>query len=183
MDPFKSVSKKTLSESASASQKLKNVVFIQALILMMIGCVSVGLNDTKVQRSTKVRFSAPGGAFTEKRSDSLDHLWENSKNGNSISFMSDCSDTTDPSLESIQQGILHGVERLKVLSNETISYNDREALRSITSGSVDGVDTAMDLVVFKKNGCIYALNYVGVRPQFEDDKAAFSKFLDRFHAP
>jgi hypothetical protein len=149
----------------------------------MIGCVSVGLNDTKIQRSTKVSYAAPSGAFVAKPSDTLDRLWENTVNGNSISFMSDCSDPSDPNLETIQQGILHGVEHLKILSSETITYNDREALRSHTSGKVDGVDTEMDLIVFKKNNCIYTLNYVGVKPQFEDDKAVFGRFLDRFRAP
>ncbi len=155
-----------------------------SVFFTFFGCVSLALNDTKVVRSKSVQFVPPSSiSFFEVAPDHLDHLWKNPKNGNSISYLSDCSDPTDPDLDSIEQGVLHNVERLKILSHDDITYNDREALHSRARGRVDGVETQMEMMVFKKNGCIYVLNYVGVAKEFEQNAKDFAEFLDQFRAP
>ena len=42
--------------------------------------------------------------------------------------------------------------------------------------------TQIDLLVFKRNMCIYILTYVGVKKSFSDNRPAFQIFLDGFVA-
>jgi hypothetical protein len=153
------------------------------IFLSFFGCVSLGLNDTKVVRSKRVQFFEPGSPFVEQHVEHLDHLWRNPDNGNSISFLSECGDATDPDLQTIQRGILRGVDDLRLLSSNLMPFDSREALETRARGKVDGVETEMEIVVYKKNGCIYTLNSVGVVRHFGENSKIFAEFMDQFRAP
>jgi hypothetical protein len=92
-------------------------------------------------------------------------------------------DATDPSLDHIVGGLLGGLASVKRESDETVTVQGREGKRVLAAGKVDGVPTHIDLLVFKRNQCIYILSYVGVSKAFPADRAAFNKFIEGFRAP
>ncbi len=153
------------------------------LFFSMVGCVSVGISDTKIERARAVHFRAPTSPYAEVAHGNLDRLWKNSSNGNTISYLSECSETNDPDLVAVQTGILRGVSQLNILKSDTITYNDREALHTVATGKVDGVATTMELMIFKKNGCLYTLNYVGLASHFNKDQKIFNDFIGQYRAP
>lgn len=150
-----------------------------------LSCISVKLSGTGAgaKRATGVQYSNPGNGFVEEANPDVDMAWRHPKSGNVISFISDCQDITDPTLDSIVQGTMSGLNSMKIESTETQTFQGREARRVLASGKVDGVPSKVELVVFKRNSCIYILSYVGVEKTFSQNQSDFDKFTLGFRAP
>jgi hypothetical protein len=151
--------------------------------LASASCVSVKLAQPDAKRATGVKFEAPRAPFTADSRKEVDASWQNPNNGNLISYLSDCTDQSDPSLESIVQGALGGLTEMHFDKKETLTMQGREARRVVVSGKVDGVPSQIDMLAFKRDSCIYILSYVGVQKAFAGDHAAFDKFVEGFRAP
>jgi hypothetical protein len=147
------------------------------------GCVSVKLAQQEAKRATGVKFSAPAKPFSPDGTKEVDAAWQNPKNGNLISYLTDCQDDNDPTLDTILQGALGGITELKFDKKESPAIQGREARRVVVSGKVDGVPTGIDMIAFKRDSCIYILSYVGVQKTFNEDHAAFDRFVEGFRAP
>lgn len=154
------------------------------LSLLISSCVSVKLgNSDDPKRATGVEYRDPKSPFSKEDNKSLDASWKNPRNGNSIAFLSDCKDPSDPPLDNIVQGVIVGLSDLNVESKETVTVQGREGRRVLASGKVDGVPSLIDLLVFKRNQCIYILTNVGVKTAFHENRGEFTKFLESFKAP
>lgn len=165
---------------------MRNTTLIYILLFsaLFTGCVSVSLSPGGgTKRASGVELKEPGKPFTKQSLEDVDAAWKNELNGNAISYVSDCKDTTDPSLEYIMTGLLGGIRDVKRETDETVTVQGREGKRVLASGKVDGVPTQMDFLVFKRNQCIYILSYVGVQKAFAADRPAFNKFIEGFRAP
>lgn len=160
-----------------------SVIFIFVGFLLS-GCVTVKMaNDGTGKRAEGVLFAEPKKPFQAEDRKEVDAAWKNPKNGNLISYVSDCADPTDPSLDQITNGILGGLSELKTDSEEAPMIQGREGRRVHATGKVDGVPSEIDLLVFKRNHCIYILTYLGVKKAFAEDRTAFGKFVEGFRAP
>lgn len=151
--------------------------------LLLANCVSVKLAQQEAKRAIGVKFAEPGNPFQSDKSKDVDAAWQDPKTGNTISYLTDCADPNDPTLESIIQGALGGITELKYDKKDNTTFQGREARRVLVSGNVDGVMTKIDMLTFKRDNCIYILNYVGVEKSFAQDHAAFDKFVQGFRAP
>ncbi|MGZ3722866.1 MAG: hypothetical protein ACXVA9_08060 [Bdellovibrionales bacterium] len=151
--------------------------------LAIADCVSVKLAAPEAKRATGVSYVSPPKPFVKDASKEVDAAWQNPKNGNLISYLTDCQDDNDTSLESIIQGALGGLVEMKFDKKENTTIQNREARRVVVSGKVDGVPSQIDLLTFKRDSCIYILSYVGVQKTFHEDHAAFDKFVEGFRAP
>lgn len=152
-------------------------------LVFSVSCVSVRLANPEVKKADGVRYSAPGGDFVAFSPDHLDAAWKNQKNGNSISFLSDCDPKNDPSLTSIQKGILQGIQKQEVIQSEYQKFNGRQALFTEVKGEVDGIPSQIKLVILRKNKCIYVLTYVGLNSKFAANQKEFEFFVQEFKAP
>ncbi|HMN67397.1 MAG TPA: hypothetical protein PKC28_02565 [Bdellovibrionales bacterium] len=154
------------------------------LLFATVGCVSVNVGTNhSVKRAKDVAYRAPSAPFAEESRPEVDAVWKNPRNGNVISFVSDCQDPSDPPLDSIVQGVLVGLAELNYDSKQTVTVQGREGRRVKASGKVDGVPTSVDMLAFKRNHCIYILNYLGVKESVKDDQDAFNRFIEGFRAP
>ncbi len=68
-------------------------------------------------------------------------------------------------------------------SQKDLVFQGRAARRVQVKGVVDGVPSIVDLLIFKRNNCIYILNYVGLEQYHGADEKQFEGFLERFQAP
>ncbi len=152
--------------------------------LFLSSCVSVKLGTgDETKRATGVEFVEPQSPFRKDDNKQVDASWKHPRSGNSIAFLSDCKDPSDPSLDNIVQGVINGLSELKVESKETVTVQGREGRRVLASGKVDGVPSLIDLLVFKRNQCIYILTNVGVKPAFSENRGDFARFIESFRAP
>ena len=160
-----------------------NLLTLFILTMSVNGCVSVNLGKDKIKRSQGVSYLAPKPPFVEFKANHVDMAWKNVRNGNSISYLTECDSSTDPSLNHITQSILNSFEKPKLMSRNRVRYNGRSALRTKVVGEVDGVPSMFDVVVLKKNNCIYIFTYVALTETFNGDIESFNSFLNGFSAP
>ena len=146
-------------------------------------CVSVSIANHEAKHASDVKVQEPAPPFTAEKRNDVDAAWKDSRNGNLISFLSDCQDDTDPGLDTIVQGALAGLNDLHIESMHSPTIQGREARRAVATGKVDGVPSKIDLLVFKRNRCIFILTYVGVAQSFAENHSQFDHFVDGFHAP
>lgn len=156
---------------------------MMALSLGQAGCVSINIGGGEVERADGVKYTNPHEPFEDEDLPHVDEAWKNPGTGNSISFITDCGTSHDPSLQTVRSGVLSGLSNVKITNEEEGRYNNRASLRSQAKGSVDGIESQFDLMIFKKNGCIYILTYVGIPGSYEKDQPAFEQFLQGFRAP
>ena len=162
---------------------MKSTLFGILMLLLCTSCVSVELGPKRPTRASGVRYAAPPKPFVKASADNVDEIWRNPGNGNAISFLSECNDPADPTLHAIEQGVLSGLYPYSYTSQNDIKHEGRAARRVQVKGIVDGVASIVDLLVFKRNSCIYILSYVGLEQQHASNLKTFEDFISGFHAP
>jgi len=160
---------------------LRNLIFI-LFILGMGACVSVKIPSGTGTPAKDIKYTQPENPFQEIKVSSGDKAWLSGKTGNTISFISDCNGNADPTLQQLEGESLAVFDKLKILQTQSFDYNGREAQRTLAQGEVDGVAVKTEIVVFKKNGCNFTLNYGGVSKTFDTEKNYFDKFVESFKA-
>lgn len=161
--------------------KLIEILILTCTITLLSACVTVNFEPQDIKKSENISFKQPGLPFKEFAANHLDKAWKNPKNGNSISFLSDCSQHHDPSLTNIIKGVVRGIEFSKTVSSKKYNYNNRAALHNEIKGSVDGVQSRLEVLTFKKNSCIFIITYVALDSTFQVDQKYFKNFLKGFH--
>lgn len=162
---------------------MKNHVIVCSMCLLLGGCVSVSLPGKKVVSAKDVSFEAPPSPFKEIKMANVDKAWLSDKTANTISYFSECGNSADPSLESLESDALSAMNDVNVLQSETREFNGRESRHTVITGKLDGVPVKMSLVLLKKNGCNYTLSYGGTAAQFPQEESAFENFKKNFRAP
>ena len=145
-------------------------------------CVSVDIEGPHIEKSKEVSYQSPSH-FTSFEQSELDAAWKNESNGNTISYLSECNSSSDPSHEIIRDGVISSLGKYKILQQQTINFNNRQALSSLVESDVDGISTKFKIVILKKNSCIFIITYVGLSEKFQDDLDDFNKFLQGFKVP
>jgi hypothetical protein len=154
--------------------------FLAAFFLFSAGCVSVNLKPKSAQHSTDYKYFAPDASFQKIESEQTDLAWQNQKSGNTIAVLTECSETSDPTLADLEEDMTQVLSEPKVVKTENLMFEEREALRSLIDGKVDGIAVKVDVLTFKKNSCSYTLTYMGRAQGFEKEHAAFDSFLKGF---
>lgn len=136
-----------------------------------------------MSHSSDIKFHEPSPPFVSTSFSLVDRSWKNPGNGNSISFLSECQNHTEDSLQSIQSGILQGIQNLSIESSEYRLFNERQALFTLAKGEVDGLVSKLALTIFIKDSCLFVLSYVAADSTFAANHADFNEFLKGFVVP
>lgn len=91
-----------------------------------------------------------------------------------------CEGVPDSSLESLAQQELIGLEERRILEENRVAVDGREAVEWVVAGSIDGVEMRVNLVVFRKGPCVYDLNLVSSPEGFERARPEFKAFVAGF---
>lgn len=158
-----------------------SIVFI--LFLLLGSCVSVQLPGGKVTSAKDVQLTPPPPPFKEITSSNSDKAWLSQKTGNTISYLSECGNTNEPTLQQIEMDSLSALSNVQSLKNEDLNYNGRAARLSTHKGDLDGVPVQLTLLIFKKNGCSYTLSFGGLSAKFASEETQFKSFIESFRAP
>jgi hypothetical protein len=170
----------------SHSTKKQLINYSQFLLLLVAfigGCVSVKIGGVKTKKAEGVVFLQPRSPFAEVTLPASDHAWTNKQNGNTISYSSSCDDASEPTLDSAKNDLLSNLSELKIISEQSGMFNSRESESASARGTVDGVKTQVEILVFSKDNCLYSLSYVGVDSSFSQNLAQYREFLQSFKAP
>ena len=102
--------------------------------------------------------------------------------GRAISINSTCEGHDDPPLPVLTRHLLMGFTEREEISQQLLPLDGREALRSRHTAKLDGVPVELELVVLKKDGCVFDFTYVAPPGQAEARMADFDVLLAGFHA-
>jgi hypothetical protein len=91
----------------------------------------------------------------------------------------------DVPLVALTDHLMMGTTERAIDSQETISFDGREAMHTRMRAKLDGVPMDYDVYVTKKDGCIYDFVYVAEPTGKDASNAgipAFERFVSSFHA-
>jgi hypothetical protein len=92
-----------------------------------------------------------------------------------------CRDDAEAApLSALTRQLLIGYTERSIHSEETIALAGREALRTRLDAKLDGVPVSLDLVVLRRNGCIYDFSYAAAPERFAAGKGDFDRFFGGF---
>lgn len=160
--------------------KLKFIFYL--LPLAITSCISIGVSKDP-EPAKNLSYSTPAAPFSDLKSKTGDKAWLSKTTGNTISFISDCSANSDPSLETLEAESLSGIDKLEVIESNQKDYNQRISRETIASGSVDGIAIKIKVISFKKNSCNYNLLFAGKKDKFDSELGIFNNFTESFKAP
>ena len=150
-------------------------------------CISIDLDWIKDQKAKGVVFQAPNPPYQKIETNTADKAWQNPKNGNTISFISNCSYSNQlMPLKNIQTQILSDLNNFHIVSEHTTSHQNQKALSWIMknkhkkTNKLQTIKTKM--LLFKKQDCFYAISFVSSPPHTESSHI-FDNFIKGFKAP
>ena len=100
--------------------------------------------------------------------------------GGTILAHATCEPRDDVSLNVLTNHLLFGIEQRRELARTPLSVDGRQALRTRLMGTLDGVAVALDLVVLKKDGCMYDLELASAPEVFALRQPDFERFFGGF---
>ncbi len=162
------------------SMKVKFILLI--FITSIVGCVSVKIPTTTIEKAKNVSFKAPAAPFKSARSLGADEMWTSATTASTISFFTSCSNS-EPALKTIRATAFSSLEGMEVTKEEFVNINARQGLKSIIEGRLEGVPVKIQFLVFKKNSCSYHLSYVALKENFEKELSFFNTFINNFRVP
>ena len=91
-----------------------------------------------------------------------------------------CDSGEDVPLDVFTNHLLFGIEQRQERARTPITVDGRGALRTRIDGRLDGVPVALELVVLKKDGCVYDLFLIAPPGALTAHQPAFDRFLAGF---
>ena len=130
-------------------------------------------------KHTRYRVGHPGIKWRRINARGADMAWLHKQDGSLLYTDSLCK-PTDASLLSLAQHLLIGMTDHKVLQRHPIQISGRDALQVSMEGKLDGVPQKLQVVVLKKDGCVYDVVLVTSPRQLNRHHAAFQGVLTPF---
>ncbi len=161
---------------------MKRLIIVISFIGLLSGCISFNIGPSQSRKAKDVEYKEPSKPFKSFKASNSDRAWISESTGNTLSYSSECGDNS-PSIDQVYTELISGVSKSQVVNETRGFFNERTSISATTRGNLDGVPVQMSFLVFKKNSCVYSLNYGGVEQKFESELNVFKSFIDSFKAP
>lgn len=115
--------------------------------------------------------------------DGADLAFRDDRRSGSALFDVRCDSRNDDApLSVLTDHLIMGTTEREFDSQETVPFDNREALHTLLRAKLDGVPMQYDLYVMKKDGCVYDLVYVAPPDRFAEGAADFERFAGSMRA-
>ncbi|NRD49855.1 hypothetical protein [Corallococcus exiguus] len=164
---------------------MSRLLLTLVLSTLLAGCHRATFEDSVLRKSdVKYRVGPLSNDVWERRGfDDNDLAFvERGDTGRVIATNSTCRDHDDPSLQVLTKHLLMGFTERQDLGQRTFTLDDREALRSRYVAKLDGVPVSLELVVVKKDNCVFDFSYVAPVGTADARMADFESLFRGFHA-
>lgn len=160
-----------------------SLAVLSLLFLCLTSCASTGKYRDGVFYGKEVsyRIAEPGAPWERLYISDNDLAWEG-RVGEVIAVNATCSDHGDPSLQVLTNHLLMGFDARQIEEREELMLSGRGALRTRVVASIDGVPSKLELVVLKKDGCVYDLSYLAPIETFSGSLPQFQRLVSSFDA-
>jgi hypothetical protein len=163
-----------------------SVVFLSLLVsLTATACVHADSFEDGVLRKGDLRVAfgpVPSGWRRLPSSDAsgvagADLAFRDDAHDGSVLFDVRCRNRDDDApLAILTEHLIMGTTAREFESQRVFPFDGREAMRSILRAKLDGVPLQYDILVMKKDGCLYDLVYVAPPDRFAEGDADFDRF-------
>lgn len=135
-------------------------------------------------KEASYRVGEPGRAWKPLRGeDGVQVAWERDPQPGVIQVRAQCEEHGDSSLASFTDHLRIDFGAWNIQQQTSLALVGREALRTRVQAELDGVPVSLELVVVKKNGCLFDLSYVSPPRAFESGLPAFDQVVAGFEFP
>jgi hypothetical protein len=154
---------------------------VLAVGLLLGGCRSVSLREGVVYTpDTRYRIGPIPADWHQVNLKESDFSWVTSPPDYAFWVNSTCKDYQDVPLVALNRQLLIGFTDVQKWEQQTQMLDGREALFSRYTVKMDGVERELQLVVVKKDGCIYDFAYVAPVGRFADRLSQFQGLVRGF---
>lgn len=134
-------------------------------------------------REATYRVGLPGDDWKPHREKGIQVAWRHAREPSIIQVRSQCDEHGDSDLASFTDHLRIDFTDWKIIEQRSLQLVRREALRTRVSAKLDGAPIQMELVVLKKNGCLFDLSYISVPRSFDAGLADFDRVVEGFRFP
>lgn len=163
---------------------MTRTLLLLGLALLAPGCRHVRFEDfTLTKPDVRYRIGElPKGWHRVFLEDNDLAFAEDGDTGRAIAANATCEGHDDPPLPVLTRHLLMGFTEREEQGQALLALDGREALRSHFTAKLDGVPVDLDLVVLKKDGCVFDFSYVAPLARGAERRADFETLLAGFHA-
>jgi hypothetical protein len=152
-----------------------------AVGLLLGGCRSVSLREGVVSTpDTRYRVGPVPADWHQVNLKDSDFSWVTSPPAYAFWVNSTCKEYEDVPLVALNRQLLIGFTDVQKVEQKTQMLDGRDALFSHYRAKMDGVERELDLVVLKKDGCIYDFAYVAPVGGYAVRQGQFRALVDGF---
>lgn len=98
---------------------------------------------------------SPGDGWQRLDMEQANVAWLNRDLGAALLVNSHCQGVEDAPLEVLTRHLLMGLTDVETVAERRLELSGREALETTVEGKLDGVRRRLQLLVLKKDGCVY----------------------------
>jgi hypothetical protein len=154
-------------------------------VAMLAGCAHADSLDGHVFRKpgVEVKVGAIPRGWRRIDVDGADLAFRDDARYGSVLFDVRCGRRDeDAPLSVLTEHLIMGTTAREFDGQDTVPFDEREALHTLLRAKLDGVPMQYDIYVMKKDGCVYDFVYVAPPGRFAEGAAEFEGFAGGAHA-
>ncbi|WP_284663974.1 hypothetical protein [Myxococcus sp. SDU36] len=169
-------------ERATKNGAMLRMTLLCVLVVMpLTGCHRTTFEDSVLTKpAVRYRIGKLPAHWQQVRLEDNDLAFAEEGTGRALSVNATCKGHDDPSLQVLTRHLLAGFTDRREVSEQRIPMDGREALRSRHLAKMDGVPVQLELVVLKKDSCVFDFTYVAPPGLAEERMADFDALLAGF---
>lgn len=163
--------------------RFRFILAVCSLYGLCIGCGAAGLKGREFDNGTvRYRIGRLQSEWKPISVDGSDLSWRNQRDDSLLQISSSCNPRHDIPLRALRGHLLIGFTEREISSEQLVSVDGREALRTELVAKLDGVVRSMTLFVLKKDMCVYDFVLISPSSQAsERHRDWFAQFVGDFH--
>ena len=157
------------------------MMLLLLLAAPLAGCRRVSFDDSVLTKpDVRYRVGTLPAHWKQVWLEGNDLAFSEPGTGRALSVNATCEGHDDPPLTVLTRHLLTGFTERQEVSQQLIPLSGREALRSRYLAKMDGVPVRLELVVLKKDTCVFDFSYVAPPEEAEARLADFEGLLGGF---
>lgn len=172
----------------SHAVRSKFIFVISAVVVLVTclftqGCVRRGVYRDGVFYGKEATYAVPIPSKDWRRVEIRggDLAYYHEPDESTLLINSDCRRVQDVPLKALTFQLLIGMTEEKILKQEAISLDQREALMTTAQAKVDGVFRMFKIVVLKKDNCVFDIILAADKQSFSERESDFDALVNGFN--
>lgn len=155
-------------------------IHLISILFFLSACSAFQSDDSgRYTKSETVRnlIRKPARPWQSIKGEGSDFALANAVTNSIFLFNSSCRKFEASNLNTLTASILTGLNDLEIIERSTTTHQDREAVKVIAKGQLDGITRFFNILTTQKNYCIYDYVLISTdRKNLDKDANDFKKF-------